>query len=133
LRESSVLWASCPECEHQWTPYGEKTTTVPYVDTIKCPKCKHEHEFAWMDESTGRKFAEKKLGLLDHKETTSMIGELTTQIELQQKELDLEKNQRVVLEGRLDQLVDWKNRVQHMLDEIQSFYDDEKEFREDNK
>ncbi len=131
--EKSVLWVTCKKCQHSWPPFGNKETTLPANVLVRCPKCDFEEEQIWTDSETGKKYAQKKLGLLGEKEITPHLVELTKQIELLQKELELEKTKREVLEGRMEQIDDWKNRCQAMFDEIEAFYNDEKEFREDNK
>jgi len=133
MTEANVLWATCPGCGHRWTPYGMMESTVPLTANITCPKCGKIEVASWLDSETAKKLTQKQLGLLDDAEVTTQIIELTKQIELLQKELELEKTKREVVEGRLELLDDWKNRYQSMFDEIESYYNEDKDFRENNK
>ena len=59
--------------------------------------------------------------------------ELTKQVELLQKEIELEKTKREIFEGKLAQMEDWKIKRESMLKEIEEYYEEEKNFREQNK
>jgi len=129
MTEASILRITCPSCGKVFKPYGEVTTVVPTTANITCPYCNFCREYNWYDDDTTIKLTQQKLGLSNDSE----IKELEIKIDLLTKELELEKGKRELLESKMDNLDNWKKEREQMFKEIESFYAEEKQFREDNK
>lgn len=131
MTESNILTAECTSCKKIIHPYGYSKTTVPATANVTCPWCNHSDLYEWYDSETTVKLTQRKLGLLnDNLET---VQELKKRIDLLDKELIIEKGRRELVEAKMNNLEQWKQGREQMFKEIEAFYNEEKQFREDNK
>ena len=128
-----VLQYQCSKCDAESLPWNNEEFVLPHTATITCPECKHVEKYTWYDEETKKMISRKKLGLLSSDEKNNQIIELTKKIELLQKELDLEKMKREMFDDRLAELEHWKKKRESMFNEIEDYYNEDREFKEQNK
>lgn len=136
MTETWALSVDCPQCFHQWAPYGNTRFMVPITKMVICPKCNNQFEYTWYDAETKKKLTQKELGLLDENITPEELADLYTEIELLQKELDLEKTKREIFEVRLEQMENWKKEREQSFKDIDLLVQelkDEEEFKKDGR
>ena len=134
--ESYILHADCPECGNQWFPFGNTDMVVPNTKNLVCPQCKHKFKKTWLDKVTEKKLMEKELGLTQDGDARKKIDALENKIMMLEKELELEKKKRELVEIQIEQVSLWaETREQDFLEieRIAEELHEEEKYREDNK